>query len=109
MPTDYSDQGATAYARSSTAFGVTTYEVTSGTKASASRHPLSALDRDFAKPLQELDIAYQLSKRPTYWSVRGWIERSAYSSVQPVVEDPDMRTRRFEEVKRSLLASASRL
>ncbi|KAI8950928.1 hypothetical protein F4801DRAFT_579041 [Xylaria longipes] len=70
--------------------------------------PLSPMDREYTKPLRDLDIAQQLSKQPTYWSVQGWVQRTASSRARPVVEDPEAKTRKFEETKRDLLASVGR-
>ncbi|KAI1195611.1 hypothetical protein F5X97DRAFT_307823 [Nemania serpens] len=78
-----------------------------GSHSPTANYPLSPLDREYMKPPQDLDIAQQLSKQPTYWSVKGWIQRSVDSSAQPAAEDPAMRARKFEQVKKDLLASAS--
>ncbi|KAI1167523.1 hypothetical protein F5B18DRAFT_443117 [Nemania serpens] len=78
----------------------------SGSHSPTSHYPLSPLDREYTKPSQDLDIAQQLSKQPTYWSVKGWIQRTAGSSAHPAAEDPEMRARKFEQVKKDLLASA---
>ncbi|KAI1188689.1 hypothetical protein F5B17DRAFT_255637 [Nemania serpens] len=78
----------------------------SGSQSPTSHYPLSPLDREYTKPSQDLDIAQQLSKQPTYWSVKGWIQRSADLSARPAAEDPEMRARKFEQVKKDLLASA---
>lgn len=72
-------------------------------------YPLSPLDREYAKPIKELDVAEQLAKQPTYWSAKGWLQRSVSKSKKPMVEDPETRARKFEEAKRELLASAGRL
>ncbi|KAI1115998.1 hypothetical protein F5Y14DRAFT_97875 [Nemania sp. NC0429] len=72
-------------------------------------YPLSPLDREYTKPSQDLDVAQQLSKQPTYWSVKGWLQRTADSSAQPAAEDPEMRARKFEQVKKDLLASAGHI
>ncbi|KAI0969205.1 hypothetical protein F4678DRAFT_463469 [Xylaria arbuscula] len=71
-------------------------------------NPLSPLDREFSGPVQDIDIAEQLAKQPTYWSVNGWLQRSASSDVQPAREDPAVKTRKFEEAKKDLLASVGR-
>lgn len=77
---------------------------------SSSSHPLSPLDREYTEPAHDIDIAHQLSKEPTYWSVKGWVQRSVSSSPDPRQEakDREAKARKFEEVKRDLLASAGR-
>ncbi|KAI1490612.1 hypothetical protein F5X96DRAFT_531532 [Biscogniauxia mediterranea] len=74
-----------------------------------SNYPLPALDREYAKPTGELDVAAQLAKKPAYWSAQGWVHRAATSEPAPRVEDPETRARKFAEAKRDLLASAGRL
>ncbi|KAI1634125.1 hypothetical protein F4809DRAFT_643757 [Biscogniauxia mediterranea] len=74
-----------------------------------SNYPLPALDREYAKPTGELDVAKQLAKKPAYWSAQGWVHRAATSEPAPRVEDPETRARKFAEAKRDLLASAGRL
>ncbi|KAI1369213.1 hypothetical protein F5Y08DRAFT_294006 [Xylaria arbuscula] len=76
--------------------------------SAASAHPLSPLDREYAEPMQDFDITQQLSKQPAYWSLAGWLQRSASSDTEAVREDPAARARKFEEAKRELLASAGR-
>ncbi|KAI0552962.1 hypothetical protein F4679DRAFT_31261 [Xylaria curta] len=74
----------------------------------SSDNPLSPMDREYTKPPQDIDVAKQLSKEPTYWSVKGWVQRAANSRARPVVENPEARARKFEEAKRDLLASVGR-
>lgn len=71
-------------------------------------HPLSPLDREYTEPSHDIDIAHQLSKEPTYWSVKGWVQRSASSNPRQEAKDLEARARKFEEVKRDLLASVGR-
>ncbi|KAI1755431.1 hypothetical protein F4782DRAFT_404961 [Xylaria castorea] len=71
-------------------------------------YPLSPMDREYMKPLQDIDVAKQLSKQPTYWSVKGWVQRTASSGARPVAENPEARARKFEETKKDLLASVGR-
>ncbi|GAP87750.1 hypothetical protein SAMD00023353_2800880 [Rosellinia necatrix] len=73
-----------------------------------SSNPLSPLDRQYTKPLQDLNIAQQLSKQPTYWSAKGWVQRSASSNTQQSNEDLEAKARKFEEAKKDLLASVGR-
>ncbi|KAI3336691.1 hypothetical protein HD806DRAFT_14809 [Xylariaceae sp. AK1471] len=86
-----------------------TAETPLGSSPSGLDYPLSPLDREYAKPMKDLDVAEQLAKQPTYWSVKGWVQRSVSSSTKRMVEDRETRARKFEEVKRDLLASAGRL
>ncbi|KAI0528066.1 hypothetical protein F5B22DRAFT_17898 [Xylaria bambusicola] len=85
-----------------------TAETSSGDSPVASSNPLSPMDREYAEPLQDFDIAQQLSKQPAYWSIQGWLQRSASSEARPIKEDAAARRRKFEEAKRDLLASAGR-
>ncbi|KAI1427020.1 hypothetical protein F5Y12DRAFT_225251 [Xylaria sp. FL1777] len=78
------------------------------TNSPALRHPLSPLDREYTKPSHDIDIAQQLLKQSPYWSAKGWVQRSASLNTQPAKEDPEARTRKFEEAKREILASAGR-
>ncbi|KAK5636691.1 hypothetical protein RRF57_012403 [Xylaria bambusicola] len=104
----YFPKDATASTIAPTPSVSSTTETPSGASPVASSHPLSPMDREYAEPLQDFDIAQQLSKEPAYWSVRGWLQRSASSETQPIKEDAMARTRKFEEAKRDLLASAGR-
>ncbi|KAJ2996031.1 hypothetical protein NUW58_g1110 [Xylaria curta] len=120
--TDSHVEGSTGYALTSPSETSTSYfpkgaTATTAAIASAtpldgsspgSSYPLSPMDREYTKPPQDLDIAHQLSKQPTYWSAKGWIQRSASSSAQSATEDPEAKTRKFEETKRDLLASVGR-
>ncbi|KAI0603067.1 hypothetical protein F4775DRAFT_11518 [Biscogniauxia sp. FL1348] len=74
-----------------------------------SHYPLPPLDREYAEPTGELDVAKQLAKKPAYWSAQGWVHRAATSEPPRRVEDPETRARKFAEAKRDLLASAGRL
>ncbi|KAI5926576.1 hypothetical protein F4810DRAFT_545064 [Camillea tinctor] len=75
-----------------------------------SNYALPPLDREYAKPTEELDVAAQLAKKPAYWSAQGWVHRAAAAAdPAPRVEDPETRARKFAEAKRELLASAGRL
>ncbi|KAI1816064.1 hypothetical protein GGS20DRAFT_269136 [Poronia punctata] len=76
--------------------------------ASSLDYPLSPLDREYAKPAQDIDIAEQLAKQPTYWSVKGWVQRSVSASKKPTAEDAETRARKFQEAKKDLLASFGR-
>ncbi|KAI1267412.1 hypothetical protein F5Y18DRAFT_425259 [Xylariaceae sp. FL1019] len=60
-------------------------------------NPLSPLDRTFTEPTEKLDIAQQLDKKPLYWSMKGWVQRSALSSTNDV-EDAEAKARKLEEV-----------
>ncbi|KAI1355670.1 hypothetical protein F5Y01DRAFT_150070 [Xylaria sp. FL0043] len=71
-------------------------------------NPLSPLDREYTEPVWDLDIAEQLSKEPPYWSVKGWVQRTASSDEVAVKEDPETRAQKFEAAKRELLASVGR-
>ncbi|KAI0024749.1 hypothetical protein F4780DRAFT_552769 [Xylariomycetidae sp. FL0641] len=71
-------------------------------------NPISPLDRAYAKPAEELDVAKQLAKKPVYWSTHGWLQRTATMEQKPRTEDPEARARKFEEAKKELLASAGR-
>lgn len=104
----YFPKGATTSTTASTPSAGSPTETTFGENSATSTHPLSPLDREYAEPLQDFDIAQQLSKRPAYWSLQGWLQRSASSDTEGVREDPAARTRKFEEAKRELLASAGR-
>ncbi|KAF2972135.1 hypothetical protein GQX73_g1483 [Xylaria multiplex] len=103
----YFPKGATALTPASTLAADTT-ETPLSSDSSALGNPLSPLDRDYTKPLHDVDIASQLTKQPTYWSVQGWVQRSASSSSQPASEDPEAKARKFEEAKKDLLASVGR-
>ncbi|KAI1500685.1 hypothetical protein F5X99DRAFT_385123 [Biscogniauxia marginata] len=72
-------------------------------------YPLPPLDRNYAEPKGELDVAKQLAKKPAYWSAQGWVHRAATVEAKPRIEDPETRARKFAEAKRDLLASAGRL
>ncbi|KAH8166177.1 hypothetical protein CIB48_g2071 [Xylaria polymorpha] len=104
--TSYFPKGATASPAVSTASRAITPETP--LSGNSSNYPLSPMDREYTKPLRDLDIAQQLSKQPTYWSVQGWLQRTVSSRERPVVEDPEAKTRKFEETKRDLLASVGR-
>ncbi|GAW22224.1 hypothetical protein ANO14919_117600 [Xylariales sp. No.14919] len=105
----YFPKRASTLTPASTTSAVITTETPLGSNTSASHHPLSPLDREYKNPfLYDIDVARQLSKQPTFWSVRGWVQRSASLNVEPAVEDPKARTRKFEEAKRDLLGSVSR-
>ncbi|KAI0542255.1 hypothetical protein GGR58DRAFT_301605 [Xylaria digitata] len=104
----YFPKGATALTPASTTLAAETTETPLGGDSPALGNPLSPLDRDYTKPLHDVDIARQLSKEPTYWSVQGWVQRSASSSAEPAAEDPEAKTRKFEEAKKDLLASVGR-
>ncbi|KAI0876090.1 hypothetical protein GGS24DRAFT_258972 [Hypoxylon argillaceum] len=101
----YFPKGATA---STLAPTISSATATPSSGTTASPYPLSPLDREYTKPLQDLDIAQQLLKQPAYWSVKGWLQRSASPSIQPRAEDPEARARKFTEAKRDLLASVGR-
>ncbi|TGJ87730.1 hypothetical protein E0Z10_g1043 [Xylaria hypoxylon] len=104
----YFPKGATALNLASTTSAAIAIETPLSGDCSAVSHPLSPLDREYTKPIHNIDIAHQLSKQPTYWSVKGWVERSASVTVQSAAEDPEARTRKLEEAKRDLLASVGR-
>ncbi|KAI0456113.1 hypothetical protein F5B21DRAFT_502589 [Xylaria acuta] len=102
----YFPKGATASTVVSMASAATT--PSTPLSSNSSNYPLSPMDREYTKPLQDIDVAHQLSKQPTYWSVKGWVQRTVSSGARPVAEDPEARTRKFEETKRDLLASFGR-
>ncbi|KAI0439609.1 hypothetical protein F4803DRAFT_553926 [Xylaria telfairii] len=104
--TSYFPKGATASTAVSTAAAAITPETPRS--GNSSNYPLSPMDREYTKPLKDLDIAQQLAKQPTYWSVQGWLQRTVSSRGRPAVEDPESKTRKFEETKRDLLASVGR-
>ncbi|KAI0202227.1 hypothetical protein F4808DRAFT_83625 [Astrocystis sublimbata] len=95
-------------AATSTAIPTASGATTPGTPLTSLNYPLSPMDREYTKPPPDIDIAKQLSKQPTYWSAQGWVQRTASSEARPVVDDAEARTRKFEETKRDLLASARR-
>ncbi|KAJ8130075.1 hypothetical protein O1611_g3556 [Lasiodiplodia mahajangana] len=101
----YFPKGATA---STLAAAATPAETPLGSSTTASPYPLSPLDRQYTKPIEDIDVAQQLLKQPSYWSVQGWLQRSAGSGTQSSAEDPEARTRKFEEAKKNLLALAGR-
>ncbi|KAI0118775.1 hypothetical protein GGR51DRAFT_497578 [Nemania sp. FL0031] len=103
--TSYFPKDATA---STLAAAATTAETPLSSSTVASPYPLSPLDRQYTKPIEDVNIAQQLLKQPVYWSVQGWLQRSTSSSIQSPAEDPEARTRKFEEAKKNLLASAGR-
>jgi len=113
QPSELSDsyfpRGETASIFASATSPIETAETPLGSSPSGLDYPLSPLDREYAKPMKDLDVAEQLAKQPTYWSVKGWVQRSVSSSTKRMVEDRETRARKFEEVKRDLLASAGRL
>ncbi|KAI0476801.1 hypothetical protein F4859DRAFT_63785 [Xylaria cf. heliscus] len=104
--TSYFPKNATALTYISASSAVITPRTS--LSSNSSNYPLSPMDREYTKPQQDLDIAQQLSQPPTYWSVQGWIQRTANSRARPAVEDAEAKTRRFEETKRDLLASVGR-
>ncbi|KAI8634730.1 hypothetical protein F5Y19DRAFT_122577 [Xylariaceae sp. FL1651] len=83
--------------------------VRTGSSSLTGSNPVSPLDCEYTKPTEDLDVAQQLAKQPTYWSAKGWIQRSVSSSAGPKVEDPETRARKFQEAKKDLLASVGRL
>ncbi|KAI1126667.1 hypothetical protein F5Y10DRAFT_266870 [Nemania abortiva] len=101
----YFPKGATASTLATPAIAA---ETPLGSNTPASTYPVSPLDRKYTKPIEDLNIAQQLSKQPTYWSVQGWLQRSASSSAQSPVDDPEARTQKFEATKRDLLVSVGR-
>ncbi|KAI0408759.1 hypothetical protein F4802DRAFT_365668 [Xylaria palmicola] len=104
----YFPKGATAATLVSAPSAAISPETPPTTSSSASHYPLSPMDREYMEPVQDLDIEKQLSKQPTYWSVQGWVQRSASSGAHSRAEDPEAKTRKFEEAKRDLLASVGR-
>jgi len=101
----YFPKGATA---SAFAHNTSSTETPLSASSLSLDYPLSPLDREYAKPEEELDIAEQLAKQPTYWSVKGWVQRSVSASDRPPTEDAETRARKFEEAKKDLLASFGR-
>ncbi|KAI1340521.1 hypothetical protein F5Y15DRAFT_41959 [Xylariaceae sp. FL0016] len=73
------------------------------------QYPLPPLDREYQKPATDLNVAAQLAKQPNYWSTRGWLQRTASADPKPHVESAEARTRKFEETKKELRASAGRI
>jgi hypothetical protein len=112
QPSELSDsyfpKGETSSAFTSSASPTETTETPFGSSSPNLDYPLSPLDREYAKPEKDLDIAEQLAKQPTYWSVKGWVQRSIRSSNKRMVEDREKRARKFEEAKKDLLASVGR-
>ncbi|KAI0429694.1 hypothetical protein F5Y09DRAFT_254517 [Xylaria sp. FL1042] len=102
----YFPEGATESTLATPA--ASTAHTPSSSNSPSVNNPLSPLDREYTEPLQDLNIAEQLSKQPPYWSVKGWVQRSANSDVIPAREDPETRTQKFEAAKRDLLASVGR-
>ncbi|CAJ2509999.1 Uu.00g058990.m01.CDS01 [Anthostomella pinea] len=74
----------------------------------SANYPLPPLDRVYVKPAHELDVAAQLAKKPGYWSVQGWVQRTASMDAKRRAECPETRARKFAETKKELLASAGR-
>ncbi|KAI0391509.1 hypothetical protein F5Y17DRAFT_404468 [Xylariaceae sp. FL0594] len=101
----YFPKGATASTLSRT---TSSSETPFSTGSHSLDYPLSPLDRKYSKPEKELDIAEQLAKQPTYWSVKGWVQRSARAMNRSITEDPETRARKFQEAKKDLLASFGR-
>ncbi|KAI0481096.1 hypothetical protein GGR56DRAFT_688560 [Xylariaceae sp. FL0804] len=99
--------------------------LTPGGVGSGYARALPPLDRQYARPAGELDVAAQLARPPAYWSARGWVSRAAAAAAAAEAEEEDDRARRgedfkadhsarrarsrLEEAKRELLASLGRL
>lgn len=70
-------------------------------------YPIPPLEREYAAPTEELDVARQLAKKPLPRSLHSSLQRAATSSSRvPAVEDDETRARKLAAAKKELLALA---
>ncbi|KAI1089655.1 hypothetical protein F5B19DRAFT_466255 [Rostrohypoxylon terebratum] len=73
-------------------------------------YPIPPLEREYAPPMEELDVARQLAKKPLPWSLYSSLQRAAAKPPKmPVVEDEETRAKKLADAKRELLALAGHI
>ncbi|KAI0901443.1 hypothetical protein F4806DRAFT_964 [Annulohypoxylon nitens] len=73
-------------------------------------YPIPPLEREYAPPTEELDVARQLAKKPLPRSLYSSLQRAAAKpSRMPVVEDEETRAKKLADAKRELLALAGHI
>ncbi|KAI0002819.1 hypothetical protein F4779DRAFT_622051 [Xylariaceae sp. FL0662B] len=103
----FPEPGTSPSSESSETPSIDTPAVTKVQTAPTANNPLTPLERKFAKPTEELDVARQLSKKPLPWSLHSSLARAASSEQKPLIEDQQVRARKLAEAKKELLALAS--
>ncbi|KAI1384577.1 uncharacterized protein F4822DRAFT_367249 [Hypoxylon trugodes] len=73
-------------------------------------YPIPPLEREYAAPTGELDVAAQLAMKPLPRSLHSSLQRAAALPASPaVVEDGETRARKLANAKRELLALAGQI
>ncbi|OTB08358.1 hypothetical protein M426DRAFT_316982 [Hypoxylon sp. CI-4A] len=80
---------------------------TRATQMIGTNYPIPPLEREYAPPTEELDVARQLAMKPLPRSLHSSLQRAAAVPVrQLVVEDDETRAQKLADAKRQLLALA---
>ncbi|KAI0883639.1 uncharacterized protein GGS22DRAFT_167594 [Annulohypoxylon maeteangense] len=73
-------------------------------------YPIPPLERQYAPPTEELDVAHQLAKKPLPRSLYSSLQRAAAKpSRKPVLEDEETRAKKLADAKKKLLALAGQI
>ncbi|KAI0180970.1 hypothetical protein GGR52DRAFT_13381 [Hypoxylon sp. FL1284] len=73
-------------------------------------YPIPPLERRYEAPIEELDVARQLAKKPLPRSLHSSLQRAAAAAARdPVVEDGETRARKMAAARRELLALAGQI
>ncbi|KAL7627051.1 hypothetical protein AAE478_003827 [Parahypoxylon ruwenzoriense] len=72
-------------------------------------YPIPPLERTYAAPTGELDVAAQLAMKPLPRSLHSSLQRAATTTRKPPVEDEETRARKLADAKRELLALAGQI
>ncbi|KAI2470432.1 hypothetical protein F4781DRAFT_179984 [Annulohypoxylon bovei var. microspora] len=73
-------------------------------------YPIPPLEREYAPPTEELDVARQLAKKPLPRSLYSSLQRAATKpSRKLTVEDEETRAKKLADAKRELLALAGQI
>lgn len=72
-------------------------------------YPIPPLERQYAPPTEELDVARQLAMKPLPRSLHSSLQRAATISPKKPVDDEETRARKLADAKRQLLALAGQI
>ncbi|KAI1413705.1 hypothetical protein F5Y13DRAFT_27898 [Hypoxylon sp. FL1857] len=72
-------------------------------------YPIPPLERQYAPPTEELDVARQLAMKPLPRSLHSSLQRAASISTKKPVDDEETKAKKLADAKRQLLALAGQI
>ncbi|KAI0841527.1 hypothetical protein F5Y06DRAFT_259726 [Hypoxylon sp. FL0890] len=83
--------------------------VTKANQMIGASYPIPPLERQYAPPTEEIDVARQLAMKPLPRSLHSSLQRAASASTKKPADDEETRAKKLADAKRQILALAGQI